>query len=90
MTGTAPTIEFTQDRIAGTASCNRYFGGYDASDGVVRISGVGATRMACADGLMRQESAYLGLLNEVSVFTQSESVLTLRASDGRTIEFRPS
>jgi len=86
--GTAPTIEFTQDRIAGTASCNRYFGAYAAAGGDLTVSGVGATRMACEDALMRQEAAYLSVLNSVSGYTQSEGTLSLRASDGRTLEFR--
>jgi heat shock protein HslJ len=59
-----PTVNFdAQRRVAGTSGCNSYFGAYSARDGDLDVSGLGHTEMACAEPLMRQETAFLGALD---------------------------
>lgn len=57
------TLEFPDTgRVAGKASCNRFFGSVQLSDATITFGALGSTRMACADPINRQESAYLTAL----------------------------
>jgi heat shock protein HslJ len=59
-----PTVNFdAQRRVNGTSGCNSYFGAYSAQDGDLEVSGIGRTEMACAEPLMRQETAFLSALD---------------------------
>ncbi len=85
-----PTIEFAQDRIAGTGGCNRFFGGYSAEDGRISVTGVGATRMACDAEIMQRESDFFSVLNAVTSYRRDGDRLTLASADGREIVLRRS
>jgi heat shock protein HslJ len=57
------TLEFPEaGRVAGRGSCNRFFGTVVLDGESLRIGGIGATRMACAEPVMKQEDAYLRAL----------------------------
>jgi heat shock protein HslJ len=62
--GTTLTATFSQDdRVSGSAGCNRYFGGARAEGGSLSVSPLASTMMACGqDGVMEQEQLYLSLL----------------------------
>ena len=50
-------------RVAGSAGCNRYFGGASVAAETLTVGGLASTRMYCdADGVMPQEAAYLEAL----------------------------
>lgn len=74
--GGAPTMTLSskENRAHGFAGCNRYFGGYELSDGKLRFTGLAATRMACPEPT--PEAALLKALED----TVSWKV------DGRTLE----
>ena len=65
------TLQFNSNdnKIAGSGGCNHYFGSYTINNQncELKITGVGATKMACADAsIMQQEQKYFNLLQAAS------------------------
>ena len=62
--GTRITAAFEgDDRVSGSAGCNRYFGRAAAVGGRLDVGPLASTRIFCADdGVMEQEQAYLAAL----------------------------
>ena len=85
---TTITIEFEDGRINGSAGCNSYFGEATLSGNTLTISQIGATEMACAEG-MQQESDYLAALGTVRNYTLSDEQLTLQY-EGGILLFEPT
>ena len=85
------TLSFTgDDKLGGTAGCNRYFGAYVEAEKALTVSGVGATKMACAPALMDQEGKYLAVLGAAKSFALNDrGGLVISTADGRTITYRP-
>lgn len=72
----APTLEFPDSgRVAGNASCNRYFGSVRFDGDSIHFSAMGSTRMACADDINAQEQRFLAALSEAATFTVEDSIL---------------
>ena len=88
--GRPATLEF--DTVAtpasGFAGCNRYAGPYTRSGGGLTFGPLVSTRMACVDG-DALERRFLAALAEVSTYTVSDSVLTLRTPGGSLLRFVP-
>ncbi|QYZ80332.1 META domain-containing protein [Methanofollis formosanus] len=88
--GTEVTAVFEEDgKVAGSAGCNRYFASYEVNGTEMTIGPAGSTLMACQkEGVMEQESAYLGLLGTVKTFTIEGETLTFFDENGtRILEF---
>jgi heat shock protein HslJ len=83
LSGTTITAEFTsEDRVAGSAGCNRYFGSAKAEAGKVTMGPFGATLMACSpEGVMAQEGQYLAALEAAKRYTLSGDELRLGPSE---------
>ena len=84
MPNTQTTIQFSTDRLSGSASCNRYFAGYQLKNRYdLSIERIGATKMACPDpiGIMQQEHTYLKLLSQTKAYYIREGQLTLYNED---------
>jgi len=80
----APSLQFdAEGRVSGFASCNRFFGRYEApGGGQLRVADLGSTKMACVDpALMRQEQRYMAALQRAARFTIDGSALVLLAND---------
>jgi len=59
----AATLEFpAEGQVAGNASCNRFSGPVTIAGDSITFGPQAVTRMACADSVMGQESAYLEAL----------------------------
>ena len=88
--GSRLTLRLEDGRASGTAGCNRYFASYDISGrSGIRFSGVGSTRMACAEPLMEQERRYLNTLENASGYNfYRNGELTVVAADGRVVRYR--
>jgi heat shock protein HslJ/uncharacterized lipoprotein YbaY len=56
------------DRVAGSASCNRFFGSYKLSGEGLSFGQMGGTMMACPGPLADQEARFLKLLQETYRF----------------------
>ncbi|AZB73355.1 META domain-containing protein [Synechococcus elongatus] len=64
--GSMVTAQFQFDaenqRLSGSASCNRYFASYQVQQQQLTIGSIGSTRKACAPDQMQQEQSFLQLL----------------------------
>ena len=93
LTGTGVTAEFSADgRVTGFAGCNRYFAGYSTSGNRISVTDAGSTMMFCGDpeGLMVQESLFLGQLAASTAFRIEGTKLTLLEVGARPLlVFRP-
>jgi len=73
------TITFTEDlKLAGNASCNRYFGSYTLNNDKLKIgSPMGSTMMMCAEALMDQEGRMMKALEAVETMRLENGLLIL-------------
>ncbi len=81
--GTIITATFENDAVGGIAGCNTYFGSYQVEGSRVAFDQLGSTLMFCNEpqGVMDQESAYLGLLQSATKFVVEKGQLKLIADD---------
>ena len=82
------TLSFADGRVAGKSFCNRYFAGFKASATGFSTSQAGSTMMACPEPDMALERTFLDLLLKAAGAETANGVLTVKASDGRTIKAR--
>lgn len=79
------TLEIDDDRVIGSAGCNRYFAAIEEgpTPGDVKVGSPGSTRRACPGDIMALESRYLNRLGQVVKFGFSlgRLVLTWRGDD---------
>jgi heat shock protein HslJ len=72
------TLEFPEaGKVAGSGSCNRFFGTVEISGESIKISPLGSTRMACAEAVMNQEGKYLKALQDAERFTRDGPALLI-------------
>jgi heat shock protein HslJ len=78
------TAVFEKDgRVSGSAGCNRYFAGYNLTGTKIFMSGIGSTKMACAQpGVMNQETLFLHLLSATRSYTIEGNLLSLLDENG--------
>ena len=81
------TLQFLREgRLAGKATCNRFFGNYESGAGKLRIQTAGVTKMACPPALMNQENKLLELLPAIESYRIDKTgALVLSTADGRTV-----
>jgi heat shock protein HslJ len=87
--GTEITISFGGDNLQGASGCNSYGAAYARDASTLTIEGIAVTEMACMspEGVMEQESRYLSLLQDVSVYHVYGGRLWLETADGRALVF---
>ena len=79
---TIPTLAFENDGVAGNASCNQYFGGYEIDGSSISFGQLASTEMFCGEpGVMEQETAYLAALASVDTWSMDGETLTLSSGD---------
>jgi heat shock protein HslJ len=72
------TLQFTEGgKVAGSGSCNRFFGTASISRDSITFSPLGSTRMACAEAVQTQEGRYLKALQDAERFTLDGRVLLI-------------
>ncbi len=84
------TIEFKSEesKIAGSAGCNSYFGGYEINKNELTIiPPIGSTMMACPEPIMDQEQEYFKLLETTETFQIQNDKLTISCSDNKILVF---
>jgi heat shock protein HslJ len=81
------TAVFQDGQIGGNASCNSYFGSYEAdADGNLAIGALGMTEMFCMiDELMAQESDFLAALTSSASYLIAEDNLQIEDADGTEV-----
>jgi heat shock protein HslJ len=85
-----PTIEFAEDRVSGTGGCNRFFGGYQVDGDRLAFTGMGVTRMACEEDVMRREDEFLAVLNEAQHYRRQGDRLVILDNREREVVLRPA
>ncbi len=82
------TANFGEDgELTGNASCNDYFGAYEADGENISMGPFGATRKACQEpeGIMQQESEYLAALETAATYSIDGLTMNMRTADGATV-----
>ena len=74
-------LEFTRDKLAGKAACNRFFATFAERDGVLQVGPIGATRKLC-QGKMELERATLAALARARSTARDGERLVLLADGG--------
>jgi heat shock protein HslJ len=82
------TLEFpSEGQVAGNSSCNRFTGPLTIAGTAITVGLQAVTRMACAEAVMAQESAYLDALARAERF-QVEGPFLYLYSAGRALPLR--
>lgn len=82
-------VELGQRRVAGLASCNRYFASFQLTGESLTFDRPGSTMMACAPSLMAQEQKFLRILQGVRSFDiDPTGALILRGPEGTLLARR--
>ncbi len=81
------TLAFSSNnRIYGSAGCNRYFSAYEAGrNNTLSIQNIGATKMWCGGRVMDQEKRYFEAVGNTSTFTIEEYRLRLLSDNGQHV-----
>ncbi len=85
--GTSVSAEFGEEnRVTGTSGCNHYFAEYSVLKDRLTIGAVGSTLMYCSgEGIMEQETVYLGLLSDAARFGIQGEDLRIYDTQGKEI-----
>ncbi|MBN8583032.1 MAG: META domain-containing protein [Anaerolineae bacterium] len=83
--GVDTSISFEDGQFGGTVGCNTFGGDYKINGDQMSIGSVFSTMMFC-DQTSTQESAVLAILSDQTMtVTQSENLLTLSSTDGKSV-----
>jgi heat shock protein HslJ len=81
------TFDATAKTVAGSSGCNSYGGKVIIQGDTLNTAEVQMTEIACLDaGVTEQEARYLALLQRVTTFEQTDTLLLLFAGEER-LEF---
>ena len=80
--GTQLDVVFGIGNVAGFAGCNQFSGTYGTNGSVVRIGQLATTRIACADDVMAQETAFLEALQGAALIEARNDAVTLQDLNG--------
>jgi heat shock protein HslJ len=76
-----------EGRLTGHAGCNGFFGTYRLDGNGIEIGPLAATRKACPEPAMRNETLLLGALASARGFERDGTRLTLIGRDGELASF---
>lgn len=84
---TTVTLEFDEERAAGSAGCNSFSGDYSLDGANIQFGPLVSTMMFCGspEGAMEQEGLYLETLSQTASFHVNEGQLELLNAAGETI-----
>jgi heat shock protein HslJ len=72
----AATLAFPEaGKIAGNDSCNSFFGNVEINGTAIKLMPLGATRMACPEAVMNQETKYMDALQAAERFEWKDPYL---------------
>lgn len=82
-------INFTEDGFNGTSGVNNFFGTYALSqNGGILMSDAGITEMAGSRKMMKLESKFMKILQNVEKVRYSKNTLVLETDKGETLTFK--
>ena len=76
------TVVFRLAKVSGSAGCNTFQGPYTSNDKIAAIGPLASTRLACAEDVMTQETAFLAALQGVGLVESRGSTLQLEDRSG--------
>ena len=76
------TVEIDSDRIGGTAACNGYDGTVEVGDGIITVSELIATEVACESDIQQLEQTFLTSLGSASAYSASNERLEITTPQG--------
>jgi heat shock protein HslJ len=89
--GRPPEIVFgAEDRLSGTGGCNRLFAVYEAARGFIDVRGLGRTEMACESETMRQEQAFVDVLQNAERYSREADRLVITDENGASVTLTAS
>lgn len=77
----APRLSFTEGDVRFSGGCNSGFGTYELIDGLLDVTGVGMTEMACDQPLMALDDAMVAFLTAGPTVELADTQLVLSAGD---------
>lgn len=81
-----PRIEFSTTTVAGSASCNRFTGGYTKSGVGISFSPLATTEIACSpQSVMDQEAEFNAVLGKVAKLAGGAAEIELQAASGESL-----
>ena len=88
--GVIATLYLSDGQATGSGGCNRFFGGYTASDptsasGDLVFGPIGSSLMLCPDPAGTAEAAYLAALATVASYVVDGNTLTLSDTSGNAV-----
>jgi len=83
--GTDLTAVFRLAKVGGSSGCNTYDGPYTTNGTIAAIGPLATTRMACAEDVMAQETAYLTALQGVGHLERRAQSILLQDINGSTV-----
>ena len=83
------TLAFPEaGKVSGKGSCNRFFGPAKIDENAIKLGPLGATRMACPEAIMNQETKYLNALQAADRFEWNGPYLLLHSKGaGKPLRF---
>jgi len=88
--GTEISANFGEDGVlSGSAGCNSYSGGYESEGSSIAIGNSASTQMFCMEpeGIMEQETQYLGALQNAAVYRIDGTRLEIRDANGSGVAY---
>jgi heat shock protein HslJ len=82
VTGTAPTIAFTDTDMNGTGGCNSFGGTYATEGDTISFGPIASTLMACEGPTMEQETVYLAALDGAQTYAIDGDSLRITGGAG--------
>jgi heat shock protein HslJ len=80
--GTEIDVTFGIGNVGGFAGCNSFSGTYGTNGNIVRIGQLATTRLACAEDVMAQETAFLEALQGVALIDPRRDQVNLTDLNG--------
>ena len=81
------SLDEVQKKVNGFAGCNRFFGGYELNQSMLKFGNMGSTKMFCEDK-SALEDKYFRALGEVQSFKSESDKLFLLAGSTVILEFK--
>jgi len=86
LTETQVTLNFESGQLSGRDGCNRFSGGFEASDGKFSVGqNLASTMMACPEPIMKQAAEFTQALTQAAAYQNDGKQLTLLGSDGKAL-----
>lgn len=82
---TTITVSFEGGTVNGTSGCNQYSGPYTLEGMVLKVGPLAATKIACPNDILEQESTFLTSMEAASSFAIEGTQLTIMYPEGTLI-----